>query len=474
MRGCHVLLFPLLAWLVLHAPAARAYDPFAPEAPFHPSHLTVDELRFLQAVLAYTNHYNGLLDGDWGPASQRALEQAFHKGDRAGAPTNLYVSVLAYVGEAAFIEKGWKIEAFNAYGLSMLVPFETIELGGESELFFNLEDTSSSLRYSLTSGDVAFTQQFHDYAWEKSDQPIAPYSLRRDGLAVTSVTLTDGHTLYTRSDLIGERWSTVIITAAPEDAGPLAMVTASISSGRWRPLGLPSGGLLRQGVRDVAAVAARDDDDARSDTVAPVAAPPAQRGASGTGFVVDGQGHILTNAHVVAACTEITIDGQPVQKVALDAATDLAVLLAPHLSGSPHTRFDAMPARLNSDVTVAGFPLTGLLGGLNITRGAVSSDRGMGGDMTRMQITAPIQPGNSGGPVFSERGTVVGVVVSRLTAEDASDIPQNVNFAIRGEIARLFLSQNGVHPALGAGEEPMPPEDLASLASQVTRLVLCD
>jgi S1-C subfamily serine protease len=481
MRGFHFLILPLLAWLALHAPPARAYDPYAPEAPFHPSGLTGDELRFLQAVLANTNHYNGLLDGDWGPASQRALERAFHGGDRRGAPTNLYVSVLAYVGEAAFIERGWMIEHFEVYGLSMLVPMQTVRLGGESQDFFNLEDGSSSLRYSLTAGDTAFSQRLHDYAWEQADQSVEPYTLRRDGRAVTSVTLRDGRTSYTRSDGIDGRWTTVIISAAPEDAGLLAMVTASITPGAGRPLGLPAGGLLRQGVQSVAAFAASEEappEPAAAPVAAaaavPVAPPPDTGGSTGTGFVVDAQGHVVTNAHVVIGCAAVTIDGRPVRTAAVDEEVDLAILHAPHLAGAPFVRFDAKPARLNSDVTVAGFPFSDILGGLNVTRGAVSSDRGVAGDMTRMQITAPVQPGNSGGPVFASAGTVVGVVVSRLRPQGEADIPQNVNFAIRGEIARLFLSQNGVEVVLATDAAPMPPEDIAGLAAQVTRLVHCD
>lgn len=481
-----------LFWLAFQTPAALAYDPYAPDAVFDPAGLTGDEVRFVQAALALSGHYNGVLDGDWGRGSQRGLEQAYRT-ENTGPPTNLYVSVLAFVGEAAFIEKGWMIEPFDPYGVSMLVPMNTVQLGGQSDTFFNLEDTSSSLRYSLAAGDVGLSQSLHDYALEAAAMGHEPYVLRRDGLAVTSVMLKDGTSLYTRSDQIGKEWTTVTLSASAQDAGPLAMVMASIAPGPGRPLGLPAGGLLRQGVQAVAAVAAQDGASAASPAgAAPAGAPsaaappspatdvppPDTGGGSGTGFIVDGQGHVVTNAHVVESCGSVSIDGLPAQTVALDPAMDLAVLRAPHLAGAPHARFDAMPARLNSDVTVAGYPLSDLLGGLNITRGAVSSDRGMGGDMTRMQITAPVQPGNSGGPVFSRRGTVVGVVVSKLNAqavaEAVGDIPQNVNFAIRGEMARLFLSQNGVEATLGLDAAEMPPEELATLATQVTRLILCE
>jgi len=89
-----------------------------------------------------------------------------------------------------------------------------------------------------------------------------------------------------------------------------------------------------------------------------------------------------------------------------------------------------------------------ILGGPNVTRGSVSSMKGMAGDAMNMQITAPVQPGNSGGPVMDQFGGVVGVVVSKLDAgrmaDIAGDIPQNINFAIRGEITELYLSKTGL------------------------------
>jgi hypothetical protein len=95
-----------------------------------------------------------------------------------------------------------------------------------------------------------------------------------------------------------------------------------------------------------------------------------------------------------------------------------------------------------------------------------------------MQISAPVQPGNSGGPVLDKTGAVVGVVVSRLRSrlldDDQLDIPQNVNFAIRGEIAKLFLYQNNVTPVLAdKSATRQEPEALARAAAEFTKLISC-
>jgi serine protease Do len=80
--------------------------------------------------------------------------------------------------------------------------------------------------------------------------------------------------------------------------------------------------------------------------------------------------------------------------------------------------------------------------------------------------------------VVNAAGQVVGVVVSKLDAQlvaDAiGDIPQNINFAIRAEIAKLFLYQNGVEPIEAAEAVALPPEDLAEVAQGFTRLITCD
>jgi S1-C subfamily serine protease len=137
-----------------------------------------------------------------------------------------------------------------------------------------------------------------------------------------------------------------------------------------------------------------------------------------------------------------------------------------------------MPARLNSDVTAVGFPYYGLLGGLNVTRGSVSAVKGFGNDSVTMQITAPVQSGNSGGPLLSAEGTVVGVVVQKLDAVKivsiTGDLPQNVNFAVRGELAQLFLSQNNIPPLVGTLTENIVPEELADRAKEFTVFVECN
>ena len=127
---------------------------------------------------------------------------------------------------------------------------------------------------------------------------------------------------------------------------------------------------------------------------------------------------------------------------------------------------------------MAGHPLRGLLSAqLNVTSGNVSALAGIGDDAQRLQITAPVQPGNRGGPLLDAAGNVIGVVVSKLdavrTAELTGDIPQNVNFAIKGALVRGFLDIHGVAYRRRASDTKLAPEQLAERARAFTVAVHC-
>ena len=210
----------------------------------------------------------------------------------------------------------------------------------------------------------------------------------------------------------------------------------------------------------------------------PASVVPKKTRSSGTGFIVAQSGVVLTNAHVVDGCTRLEINGFPAVLTEMSVDFDLALLEVQSDKQWVAADFADNPAALNSDVTVVGYPLQSVLGGLNVTRGSVSSLKGLSGDITSMQISAPIQPGNSGGPVVNSAGNVVGVVVAKLDERKFSDAtgitPQNINFAIRGEVAKLFLFQNGVQPQRGSDNAVLKPTELAERAADYTVLVNCN
>ena len=209
---------------------------------------------------------------------------------------------------------------------------------------------------------------------------------------------------------------------------------------------------------------------------------PADPVSSGSGFLVSRDGGIVTNHHVVDGCARVTVNragtSHDATVRAVDADDDLALIKAPPGTGEAATLSESPRASLGEAVTVAGYPLHGLLSReLNVTSGNVSALAGPGDDAKRLQITAPVQQGNSGGPLLDGAGNVIGVVVSKLDAVRAAkltgDIPQNVNFAIKGALVRGFLDIHGVAYRRRPSNAKLAPERLAELARGFTVAVHC-
>jgi serine protease Do len=209
---------------------------------------------------------------------------------------------------------------------------------------------------------------------------------------------------------------------------------------------------------------------------------PDHEASSGTGFFVTSDGDVVTNAHVVEGCSTIrVITDQGVTAsakiLARDVRNDLA-LLGTGLASKKTAAFRTS-IRLGEGVEAFGYPLTEVLAKSgNFTLGNVSALVGIGEDSRYLQISAPVQPGNSGGPLLDQNGNLVGIVSAKLDAlklmlATNGDIAQNVNFAIRASIVTSFMDANGVAYSVGNAGQPMQPVDLADQAKAMSVFVEC-
>jgi Trypsin-like peptidase domain len=205
--------------------------------------------------------------------------------------------------------------------------------------------------------------------------------------------------------------------------------------------------------------------------------------SSGSGVMIGDHGEVLTNAHVVNACAQISVrspagDSATAQLIARDEKNDLAVVRAKPLSSVASFR-DGKPVRAGDAIVVLGYPLAGLLATTaNLTVGNVSALAGLGDDSRYLQISAPIQPGNSGGPLLDGSGHLVGIVTAKLDAAFAirvtGDIPQNVNFALKAEVARTFLDSNGIAYHSAPSDKQLSPADIGDIARPFTLRIECE
>ncbi len=182
-----------------------------------------------------------------------------------------------------------------------------------------------------------------------------------------------------------------------------------------------------------------------------------QRGGSGTAWLVTAR-HWVTNQHVVGDRTSVTLigpNGSEVRTtvVTTDPANDIALLVADApLPGARPIPIALQPAKVGERVTVIGFPLPDQMGAkAKLTTGDVSALSGTVDDPRFYQFSAPIQPGNSGGPLLNSSGEVIGIVTSKLDtlrfAERLGTVPEGVGYAVKIAYLRPMI-------------EGLPVEDL--------------
>lgn len=177
--------------------------------------------------------------------------------------------------------------------------------------------------------------------------------------------------------------------------------------------------------------------------------PDAWKG-NGSGFFLNSNGYIATNYHVVEGTTTLqanfTRNGKtesyPASIVVTDPQNDLAIIKIDDksFSGSAPLPYGLMTRTKDtgSEVFAMGYPMADVMGSeVKFTDGKISSKSGIGGDVRVYQISVPIQPGNSGGPLFDMDGNVVGITSSGLNRDYFKS--ENVNYAIKASYLKNLM-----------------------------------
>lgn len=206
--------------------------------------------------------------------------------------------------------------------------------------------------------------------------------------------------------------------------------------------------------------------------------------SQGSGFLVSAPDLAVTAFHVVDGADDIqvrTATGatRPAIVVAADTENDIAVL---RLQGE-FLNIPALSIRSSGSVKkgqgilALGYPLSSVQGReVKATDGIISSLSGLGGAQSHMQVSAPIQPGSSGGPLLDRVGNVIGVVIATMdpikTLRATGAIPQNVNFAIKSDYVLRLLRDNGIIAATASKQSSQRTEDIvAAVEPSVLQIV---
>ena len=177
-----------------------------------------------------------------------------------------------------------------------------------------------------------------------------------------------------------------------------------------------------------------------NDATATTARPKFEANFRATGFLVDGNGYIITNAHVVQNAKNLIVENKKgdqfyANAVYANTVTDLAILKITDtsfkkVSGLPYT-FPKSTAELAEPIFTLGYPREEVVYG----EGYLSAKSGYYGDTTSYQISISVNPGNSGGPVIDKDGEVIGIISSKETNADG------VVFAIKSKNIYNALSE---------------------------------
>lgn len=178
---------------------------------------------------------------------------------------------------------------------------------------------------------------------------------------------------------------------------------------------------------------------------------------SGTAFMINNQGYLVTNYHVIENAKKVVVKGlggdfttdYSVEVVFTDQNNDLAILKIKNQMlkfDSVPFRFKAQQAEQGESVFTLGYPLTGAMGEeIKVTDGIVSSKTGYKGSSSMYQLSVPIQPGNSGSPLFDANGNLIGIMNAVL--KDA----ENASYAIKVNYLKVLMEMNGIAEASSKG-----------------------
>ena len=171
----------------------------------------------------------------------------------------------------------------------------------------------------------------------------------------------------------------------------------------------------------------------------------------------------MTNSHVIDGHTNIEViafNGSKSSANIIKASStlDIAILATGHQTPQFLTLAPNGSLALGQDVFTIGYPVTDILGDKpKYTEGSISALSGLNNDDSWIQVSTPIQPGNSGGPLVNDNGQVVGIVTATAAVESffsaTGSLPQNINWAIKAKYARALIPEGSTNARFSNKQE---------------------
>lgn len=201
--------------------------------------------------------------------------------------------------------------------------------------------------------------------------------------------------------------------------------------------------------------------------------------SQGTGFAVSSDGLIVTAYHVVDAASAIKVrfastDWIPATYVKGSRKHDIAILSTKQAPPALLTFGKVTNLKQGDHVFTMGYPVAYILGeDAKYTEGVISALSGLQGLESMLQITVPVQPGNSGGPLLNKEGQVVGIVISGAAEmffyQETGSLPQNINWAVKGNYVQKLLGSEKYASSTNAEPDPVEKARQATCFIEVVK-----
>lgn len=428
--------------------------------------LNAEQRRLLQESLQWEGFYNASIDGAFGPGTRNAMAawQTAKGYEATGVLTTNQRAELVEDYRAAFAGLDLATVSDSDAGIEITLPTGRIERARTEAPFVHYDSSDEhGVQVVLISqtGNEATLFGLYDIMQTLEIVPTNGFRERKKRSFVLTGQSEDKHS-YTYAALADGAVKGFTMVWKPEDAKVMKRVS-ELAQESFRPL------------RDVVlpdTALSGDGTEQRIDLMSGLEIRRPERSRSG--FFVDGFGLVLTTTDVLGQCSRVTI-GEEVEAdvTARDDALGLA-LLTPREALTPIAiaAFQGSVPKLNSEVALAGFSYEDVLDLPILTYGTLADIRGLQGEefVERLDLTS--LPGDFGGPVFDSTGAVLGMLQAR-PSDGTRQLPPNVNFAIDVPAIADFLGEAGLSPRAAEPDATMAPEDLVTLAGDITVRISC-
>lgn len=392
--------------------------------------LTREERELIQIALRWEGVYRSTIDASFGPGTRRAMSawQEAKRYEPTGVLTTLqrrelidgYLDVLSSLNMQPIIDPNAGIEVNMPAGLVKFDRYDPPFAHYDSR-------TDENVRALLISqtGDLATLSALYDIM---QTLEIVPLDGRRE-LRRRDFTLTGSndkivsHT-FARLEDDTVKGFTLIWPANDEKRRLLALASMQESFRSFDGVLPDTAGTGGQSIDLLAGLEIRRPEKSRS------------------GFFVDTGGAVLTTTNAVRQCTRITLNEDIEAEVTAEDTSLGVALIRPKAALSPLAvaSLAEFEPRLQSDVAIAGFSFGGVLTAPSLTYGVFADVKGLDGDARVQRLDIASEPGDAGGPVFDDAGSVMGILLD--PDDSARRLPDNVAFAADAPVLVDFLSAN--------------------------------